>query len=56
MWQSFNKTLFIKTDGWDFSGGPVVKTSAAGIAGLIPGQETKILPAAMLPKEKKKTR
>ena len=56
MWLSFNKTLFIKTDGWDFPGGPVVKTSTAGIAGLIPGQGTKILHAVMLPKEKNKAR
>ena len=56
MWLSFNKTLFIKTDGWDFPGGPAVKTSTAGIAGLIPGQGTKILHAVMLPKEKNKAR
>ena len=54
MWRSFNKILFIKTDGWDFSGWPVVKTSAAGIAGLMPGQGTKVPPDAMLPKEKNK--
>ena len=54
MWWSFNKTLFIKTDGWDFTGGPVVKTSTAGTVGLIPGQGTKVPRAAMLPKEKNK--
>ena len=37
--------------GWDFPGGPVVKTSPsnAGGAGLIPGQGTKI-PHASWPK------
>ena len=38
----------LKTKAWDFPGSPVVKTlpSTAGGVGSIPGQGTKVLPAA----------
>ena len=41
----------LKTDPWDFLGGPVVQTSPsnAGTMGLIPGQGAKI-PLALGPK------
>ena len=44
-------------DGWDFPGGPVVKTSTsnAGGAGLIPGEGAKIAHASGLKKPKQKT-
>ena len=48
---SFNSHLSRSSQGWEFPGGPVVKTSPsnAGGAGSIPGWGTKI-PHALRPK------